>query len=141
MATYKFNEGELDLPSTWADKTVNVFTVGNSLPLALSVVISREPIDPKKDLATYAEEKLDDISHQLKEFKILEKRQIEVAGNTALDADFTWRGQAGLMYQRQTYIRAGKTLLVFTISARRELQDEYREQVDAVLNSLRLSGT
>lgn len=141
MAIFKFNEGEIDLPSTWADKTVNVFTVGSSLPLALSVVISREPIDSKKDLATYADEKLDDISHQLKEFKIIEKRQIEVAGNTALDADFTWRGQAGLMYQRQTYVRAGKTLLVFTVTARRELQEEYRAQVDAVLSSLRLTDS
>lgn len=137
MPTYRLDEGELEIPSGWTDKTVNVFTVGNSLPLALSFVISREPLDPHKDLAVYADEKLDDFSHQLKEFKIIEKRQIELAGAMALDAEFTWRGQAGLMYQRQTYVGTGNILLVFTATARRELSEEHRATIDAVLTSFR----
>lgn len=138
MSVYTINEGELEIPDGWTDKSVNVFAVGTSLPLALSFVISREEFDPQGDLATYAEERLDTVEHQLKDFKVIEKRQIEVAGSTALEAEFTWRGQAGLMYQRQTYVRAGQQVLVFTATSRRELREEHRAQIDAVLSSLRL---
>lgn len=138
MSIYRINEGELEIPPEWTDKSVNVFAVGSSLPLALSFVITREEIDAREDLATYADAKLDEIGHQLKQFKIVEKRQVEVAGTVALEAEFTWRAEAGLMYQRQTYVRAGKRMLVFTATSRRELREEHRAQVDAVLSSLRL---
>lgn len=141
MGAYRMNEAELEIPASWTDKSINVFTVGNSLPLAFSFVITRDELPSEKDLAGYAEEKLDDVQHQLKEFKIVEKRQIELASTVALEAEFTWRGEAGLMYQRQTYIRAGSRVLVFTATARRELRDEHREQIDTVLASLRLTET
>ena len=138
VSIYRINEGELDIPSEWADKSVNVFAVGNSLPLALSFLITWEEIDSRKELATYVDQNLDDLAHQLKGLTILERRQVEFAGATALEAEFTWRGDGGLMYQRQTYIRTGSRVLVFTASSRRELREEHREQIDAVLSSLRL---
>src|SRR5262245_56915616 len=133
MASYTIDEGTFDVPAEWADKSVNVFTLGNSLPLALSLVLTREQLDPDRDLATYGEERLDDVAQQVKDFKIVEQRQIEVAGEVALEAEFTWRIDAGLMYQRQTYIRARHKVLVFTATARRELRDSQRAQIDSFM--------
>lgn len=139
MATYTIDEGTFDVPAEWVDKSINVFTFGSSLPLALSVVVTREQVAPEKDLAAYAEERLDDVAQQVKDFKIVEQREIEVAGQVALEAEFTWRSEAGLMYQRQTYVRARNKVLVFTATARRELRDSQRAQMDALLSSVKLA--
>jgi hypothetical protein len=137
MPHFRFNEGEIEVPDDWADKSVALFAVGSKQPPAVSFVITHDDLDGK-ELATFADEKLDDLSGQLQAFKLVEKRQIELSGRVALDAEFTWRSNVGMMYQRQTYVQHGPRILVFTATARREIREEHRLQIDAVLSSLKL---
>lgn len=132
------NEAEFEIPADWADRSVNIFAVGNTPPLPLSFVISRDELKKGQELADFADEKLDELGPQLQQFNLLEKRQVEVAGELALDAEFTWRSDKGPMHQRQTYVRCGQRVLVFTVTAPRSLRDEHRAQVDALLASLKL---
>lgn len=140
MALYTINEAEFDLPDDWIDKTTNIFAAGGKQPPALGFVITREPLDESRDLVEFVEEKLDDITPQLKDFKIREQRQIEVSGGLALDLEFTWRSDAGLMHQRQTYVPCGRVLLILTATARRELRPEHRTQIEGILASFKLRG-
>jgi hypothetical protein len=138
MPHFRFNEGDLELPDDWADKSVYLFAVGSKQPPALSFVITRDDLEPGKELASFADEKLDDLSGQLQGFKLLEKRQVEVSGKVGLEAEFTWRSSVGVMHQRQTYVQHRQRILVLTATARREIRDEHRAQIDAVVSSLKL---
>lgn len=137
MLPYHINEAELDLPDEWSDKSVNIFSSGASAKAPLTLVISRDEMKEGQELADFADEKLAELSPQLSQFKLIDKRQVEVAGDVALDAEFTWRSNQGLMHQRQTYVCLGRRVLVFTATAPRELREQHRREVDAVLASLK----
>jgi len=139
MAHFRFNEGEIDIPDDWTDKTVCLFAIGPKQPPTLSFVINHEDLEPGTELAALADEKLEVVAGQLQGFKLLEKRQVEVAGKVGLEAEFTWRSPAGMMHQRQTFLQHRRRVLVFTLTAMREIRDEDRARTDTVLASLTLS--
>lgn len=138
MRIYRIDEGEFEIPDHWADKSVNIFAVGATPPLPLSFVITRDILRQGQDFVEFVEGKLDDISGQLKQFNLIEKRQVEVAGRLALEAEFTWRADTGVMHQRQTFMLHGERIMIFTATAPRKIDDEHRAQVDAVLASVKL---
>jgi len=132
---YHLHEGTIEIPDNWQDRSANIFAVGNKLPLDLSFVITREDLPIGADLADFCDQKLSEYETQLKQFKVVEKRQNEVSGIVILEAEFTWRSDMGPMYQRQVYVRNGVRVLMFTATARRELTDEQQAQIDAVVAS------
>ena len=132
------NDATVDLPDDWEDKSVNVFATPGSSAHPVSFVVNRDRMKQGQDLADYAEQRLDELESMLKQFSLLEKRQVEIAGTTALEAEFKWRSDTGLMHQRQIFIPRGEPVMVVTITAPRELREHEREQIDAILASLRL---
>lgn len=138
MPRYRMNDATLDLPGDWEDKSVNVFAALDSSPHPVSLVINRDRMKPGQDLADLAEQRLDEIESNLKQFTLLEKRQLEIAGTTALEAEFKWRSDIGLMHQRQIFLPRGDRVLVITITAPRELREQQRAQIDLMLSSLEL---
>lgn len=139
MATYTMNDAMVDLPDDWEDKSVNVFATPLTDTFPVSLVINRDRMKPGQDVADFAEQRLDEMESMMKQFALLEKRQIDIAGTVALEAEFKWRSDAGLMHQRQFFIPRGQErVLLVTVTAPRDLRDKQREQVDAIISSLRL---
>lgn len=138
MATYRMNDAMLELPDDWEDKSVHVFASPDSSASPVTLVINKDGLKSGQDLADLAEQRLDELESMLKQFTLLERRQIEIAGKTALEAEFKWRSDAGLMHQRQIFLSHLDRVLVITITAPRELREQQRAQVDLILSSLRL---
>lgn len=138
MATYTMNDAMVDLPDDWEDKSVNVFATPLTNTFPVSIVINRDKMKPGQDVADFADQRLDEMESMMKQFTLLEKRQIDIAGTVALEAEFKWRSDAGLMHQRQLFIPRGQErVLLVTVTAPRELRDKQREQVDSIISSLR----
>ena len=138
MTTYRLTDATLEVPDDWEDKSVNVFATLSSNPLPISLVLNRDAMKTGQDLADFAEQRLDEMESMLKQFTMIEKRQIEVAGTTALEAEFKWRSDTGLMHQRQIFVPHGERVLIVTITAPREIREQQKEQIEFVLSSLRL---
>jgi hypothetical protein len=138
MAIYRMNDAALELPEDWEDKSVNVFATSLSDPFPISLVINRDRMKPGQSLADFAEQRLDEMESMLKQFTMVERRQLEIAGTTALEAEFKWRSDAGLMHQKQTFIPRGERVLVVTVTVPRELREQQRTQIELILSSLQL---
>lgn len=137
MSMYTTNEATFELPAQWADQSLNIFVVGGAEPpMHLSFVISRDTLGPGVELVDHVEKQLSDISKKLRKFRILGKRQVEVAGRPALEAEFTWAADQSPMHQRQQYVKAGQKVLVFTATAPVKISDEHGEQIEALLASV-----
>lgn len=137
MSVYRMNEASFELPSAWRDQSVNIFVVGGpEPPMHLSVVISRESLRPGVEIVDHVEKQLADIGKKLRGFRVLGKRQIDVAGRVALEAEFTWVSEQTPMHQRQQYIQNGLRLLVVTATAPIKIADEHNEQIDNMLATL-----
>jgi len=135
MPLYRMNEGTFDMPETWHDRSVHVFTAGSGPPYEMSFVIAKDEMKNTTDLSEFAEQRLDQIESQLKQFTLIEKRQIELGGVLALEAEFRWRSEHGTMHQRQVFFPMGKKVLVITATAPLEIKPHQREQIDALLTS------
>lgn len=140
MFTYTMNEGSFQVPEEWRDNSVNIFVVGAEPPMNLSFVISRDNLRQGAELVDYVEQQLGDVSKKLRKFRILGKRQMEVGGRPALEAEFTWVSEQSPMHQRQQYVRVGQKVLVFTATAPVKIADEHMEQIQALLASVRFDA-
>jgi hypothetical protein len=138
MPIHRMNDATLELPGDWEDKSVNVFATPDESVHPVSLVLNRDRLKAGQDLSDLAEQRLDELESNLKQFTLIEKRQIELAGTTALEAEFKWRSDVGLMHQRQIFLPRGERVLVITITAPREMREQQKAQVDLILSSLTL---
>lgn len=137
MSTYTMNEAVFDLPTNWRDQSINVFVVGGpEPPMDLSLVISRDVLKEGVDLVDHVEKQIVEIGKKLQKFRVIGKRQIEVAGRPALEAELTWVSDGMPMHQRQQYIPNDRRVLVFTATAPIKIADEHNAQIDELLGSL-----
>lgn len=138
MSTYQMNEASFDLPAGWRDQSVNIFVVGGpEPPMHLSVVISRDRLKEGLELVDHIEKQLADIGKKLRNFRVLGKRQLEIEGVAALEAELTWVAEQTPMHQRQIYLQSGSRVLIVTATAPIKIADEHNEQLDAMLGTLR----
>jgi hypothetical protein len=138
MLQYITNDAEFDVPDDWTDRSINIFAVGATPPLALSFVISRDYMKPGQELVDFVEEKLAEAAKNLPKFRLISKRQIIVDGSTALQAEFAWYAEKNAMHQRQAYVPSGAKVLILTATAPVKISDEHEEQMNALLASLKL---
>ena len=138
MSMYTMNDAELDIPEAWTDQSVNVFSASSAPPVPMSLVITRDRLGPGQELAEFAEVKLGELESQLDSFKVIEKRQVEVAGQVALEAEIRWSSKQGPVHQRQVYIDHGQKVLVLTATAAGTISEAYAEQFDQILATLKL---
>lgn len=137
MSTYRTNECLLDVPGDWHDRSIHVFTVGDGPPFQMTVVINKDEMKEGDNLAEFADQRLDQMESQLKQFTLIEKRQSELGGRPALEAEFKWRSDQGTMHQRQLFVPSDSSVILITVTAPFEIRPPQREQVDGVLASLR----
>ncbi len=141
MGHYVMHEATFDVPSEWRDNSVNIFmVVGKGPPADLSFVISRDLLQPGTELVDYVEKQLGDVGKKLRKFRIIGKRQIEVGGRSALEAEFTWVSEQCAMHQIQQYVRLDQKVIVFTASAPVKIADEHQEQIKTLLASIQFNS-
>jgi hypothetical protein len=136
MNTFLMNEASFEVPEDWRDQTINIFAVGSEPPLSLSFVISRGTLRDGEELVDHVERELGQFGEKLKQFRLIGKRQVEVGGGVALEAEFTWKSDKGPMHQRQQYVRRGARIIIFTATAPVKIADEHIEQLNSLLASV-----
>jgi hypothetical protein len=131
------NDAELELPDKWQDRTTYAFVDGSNPTPSLSLIITRDELKDGLELTDFAEAKLEELTLQLKAFRLIEKRQIQAANSIALEIEFRWRTEAGPVYQRQVYVQHGKRITVVTATASRQLDEVQNAEINDILLSLR----
>lgn len=138
MPTYLMNDAEIEIPDDWVDQSVNLFSASPQPPAPLSLVITRDRLKAGQDLPEFAETKLGELESQLTSLKIVEKRQIEVGGQLALEAELRWTSKQGPVHQRQVYIENGERVLVLTATSPGTISAAHASQFEQVLSTLKL---
>lgn len=140
MGAFYMNEAMFDLPEAeFVDRTVT-YLVGKS-PAGNGVVllVERRPYPGEKPLRQHATEHGIEAATRLRGYKVLFEREIEVAGQPAIDVGARWRADDGEpIYTRRTHLTMGPTWFIIAgegPATDREFCDAY---VDHVLTTIRL---
>ncbi len=129
---YPLPEGTLTLPNTIRDRTVNMFTLGDSLPAPLSITVSRDDLLPDETFEAYLKRQIKLLSSNLKNYHLKSQDDaILGAGEHSIEGAMLnahYMNGHKIIYQRQAaFLIAPERALIFTTTS----QTRFSEQQDA----------
>ena len=118
MPVFRFNEGDMEVPKGWEDKTVNglSFPVGSKQPSA-SFTITRDTLKGGQTLAEYVDKQLVDMAKSCPRFELLKRNDVTVDEESAIQVEFTWKTPDGLIVHQQQTVFPLPSRVVLTLTA------------------------
>ena len=141
MPNFLFNDGMLETPSGWEDKTVVglSFPKGSATPLA-SFTITRESLAEPTTLAAFVDRHLVKMAQAFPQLRLLHRRDLAVSDLAAVQIEFTWQTpDKSMVHQQQTVLITPSNLaLIFTGTTRPDAFAEFQPTFQSFLQTLRL---
>jgi hypothetical protein len=133
------NEASFDIPEGFRDNTVHVLVEGDEIPSSFSLVINRDRLSEREELVEFVERQIERLSESLSELRIIDRAQRPVASAIALEVEFAWSAEQGLMCQRQVFIPQDGAVLILTATTLDAFTEAQRNKLDALLESFAFS--
>lgn len=138
-ATCLFSEGQISLPESYQDRTVNVFTApGGHAP---SFNISRDTLNADENLAAYIDRQLALMEKHLKGWKQSD-RNVAVLGENLFQGEIVHasyqRDGKRIWQQQAVFTTQAQHIMVFTMTSTDTLKEPDSTQFLALLRSFRL---
>ena len=142
MPLFKFNDGSLDLPTGWEDRTVVAlsFPTGSSKPDASFAITRDRSASEDASLASYVDRQLVDMAKSCPRFELVRRERIALNGENAETMEFTWRSPDGsFVRQRQTIVRLKSGVaLAMTGTAPSKRFEEFSDAFQGLVQTFRL---
>ncbi len=143
MPLLKMNEGEIEIPQGWEDKSIHVLScpAGAREPAA-SLSITRNSPDGASGLGDYIDKQLTQMTRLFPRFRLLSREEAAVDGQPAEHLAFTWRSENGVtLRQEQTVVLLSTgTVMVFTATAPRDKYHQYAEAFHDIVGNYRFGN-
>jgi hypothetical protein len=118
MMKFRFNDGEIEVPDGWEDRSVLALSFPAGVKQAdASLAITRDHAAAQHpSLAAYVDRQMVDLAKSCARFELIRREETEVNGVPAQRLEFKWRSPDGsFVRQIQTIILVeGGTALTFT---------------------------
>ncbi|HKE23022.1 MAG TPA: DcrB-related protein [Bryobacteraceae bacterium] len=108
MPEFTFNEGSLELPGGWEDRSVIAlsFPTGSPKPEASFAITRDRSATGDPSLASYVDRQLVDMAKSCPKFELVRRERIALEGSNAETMEFSWRSPDG------TFVRQTQTILL-----------------------------
>lgn len=140
--SFAFNEGSLDLPDGWEDRSVIAlsFPEGSKNPEASFAITRDRTAAQDRSLAAYVDRQLVDMAKSCPRFELIRREPGRIEPHPAETMEFTWRSPNGsFVRQRQTILRLDTGVaLAFTGTAASNQFDQYAGTFEELVRTFRL---
>lgn len=137
---YRINEGSIDLPRDWQDRTINVVSSNPAGP-GVSLTITRDDMPWGMAFVEYVEDQAKQAAQALKDFRIDARRELAISGAPAIEIECHWVAKQGAIHQLITTVSAaGGKVLVLTASVGGEMSAAQQAEMRRIVLTLRLDG-
>lgn len=135
---YRINEGSIDLPQGWHDRTINVVSSNLAGP-GVSLTITRDDMAWGMGFGEYVADQAKQAAQALKDFRIAQQRELTVNGVPAVEVECHWSAKQGAIHQLITTVSAGGgKVLILTASVGGEMSPAQQAEMRRVVSTLRL---
>lgn len=142
MPNFRFNDGEIEVPQNWEDKTVVAlsFPTGAKQPSA-TMTITREPAK-EASLATYIDKQLVNMVKTFPRYELLKREEVMVDHQPAIQLEFIWRTPDNIfVHQQQTILLTPqKVVLTFTATTQKGKFKEHEKTFQSFIQSFRIQS-
>ncbi|WP_227245180.1 DcrB-related protein [Paraburkholderia caribensis] len=135
---YQIQEGQIDLPREWQDKTMNVFVSAGTGTEGVSFVITRERMPWGMKFDEYADGEVTKLARQARDYVAIQTEKVSLSGRPAFVHEYTWTNNQAQIQQCITMVELGETVLMLTFTAPGRISDTQRRQLQIILTSLQL---
>lgn len=137
---YPLLEGTLTLPDHIQDRTVNMFTLTDSLPAPLSITVSRDNLLPDEHFDAYIKRQIKLLSSKLKGYQLKSQQEATLgegdAAITGTQLNAHYMNNRQPIYQRQAAFLVEKTrALIFTTTSQTLFSAQQDDAWQAMLTS------
>lgn len=134
---YQINEGTIDLPEAWHDRTINVVASSLTGPGA-TLTITRDEMPWGMGFGEYVDDQGKQAAQALKNFEVLGRRDLAIDKCAAVEIECRWVAAQGRVHQLITTVQDGQKVLVLTASVGGEMSDNQKAEMRRVVSTLRL---
>ncbi|MBK4217702.1 DUF1795 domain-containing protein [Paracoccus caeni] len=132
---YRINEGFIDLPPTWHDRTINV--VASSMAgSGASLTITRDDVPWGMDFVEYVKDQEAQAAKALKNFEVIDRRELQINGAAAYEIESTWVAKQGPIHQIITTVQMGQRALILTASTTGKMSDNQKAEMRRIVSTL-----
>ncbi len=137
--TYYVNEAAFELPDLeFSDRTVNELAATTDSGAELDVLVARTPLPSGKSLLDVVKAHQDQERRSLRAWAIVFEREGVFDGSAAIEVGIRWRGDDGMVYQRQTHLGLADHVLLLVANGPLEERPACDACMDRMLATLKL---
>lgn len=132
-------EGIVELPSTWHNCSVNIFTAEEPGKAGPSLTVNRDRLRPGLEFGEYVRDQLAKLEKQLTDLRFEDRRELTVSDRPARLFEFTWLSpDGGRTHQMLLCVLDGAKIINLVASYGRLMDDPLRQQMLFALTSFQL---
>ncbi|WP_213233198.1 DcrB-related protein [Caballeronia sp. NK8] len=119
---YSFEEGSIDLPEGFHDRSTNIFVYGSTTPSPLNLNIARDVLLPDEGLPAYVDRQMQLLKKNVRGHAVHQRTRATLGhADAAIEGEqitSTHKTGSQTIHQRQAaFIRSGSDVLIFSCSS------------------------
>ncbi len=141
VTPFHFNEGTLQLPVQWKDISVIVLSAAEDDKSGISFTISRDTLPWGLTFIQFAENEIESIAHQLKEYKEISRETGKLQRRDTVTSEFSWVSPQGAIHQLMMILDLAPKTLIFTATVPGVMDARQRKMLNGFMHTLVLRET
>lgn len=141
---YLLQEGTINLPEDFVDRTVNTFALGSTIPAPLSVTVARDKMLPDEDMPTYLKRQIKLLQSHIKGYKLIDQKALSLPSNQEIEGaqiEAYYKTEGRYYYQKQAAFEiASKKIIVFSCTSQEQFTEAQNKLWQDLLESFQLKG-
>lgn len=141
---YLLQEGTINLPEDFVDRTVNTFALGSTIPAPLSVTVARDKMLPDEDMPTYLKRQIKLLQSHIKGYKVIDQKALSLPSNQEIEGaqiEAYYKTEGRYYYQKQAAFEiAPKKIIVFSCTSQEQFTEAQNKLWQDLLESFQLKG-
>lgn len=135
---YHFNEGTIELPDEWLDRTIHILSAAKEQEVGSSFTMSRDKMPWGMNFKEFTSKEIISISRQLKEYQQLDINDGTLSGKATVSVEFQWQAAQGRIHQLMTFVETQPQILILTATFPDFMTESQKKQVNRILATLKL---
>jgi hypothetical protein len=121
---YRIQEGSIELPEGFSDRSTNIFIFGNTVPSPINLNIARDALLDEETLPIYVDRQIALLKQKLRGFSMV-RREASMLGSgpgalTGEEVTSTHKSGNSTLHQRQAaFLSGAKRVLIFSCTSAR----------------------
>ncbi|RLM04476.1 hypothetical protein BIY27_22325 [Gibbsiella quercinecans] len=142
MTQYFLQEGSLEIPEFFKDRTMNLFTLSENSASEFTFVVSRASASKDDKVQTIAARLVTELENTLQDFSLKYSKITAIDGQQAIEIFYHFNNTESLIWQKQTIVLLdegfnGKKIVCYIGTCPNNFGDYYQRHYQSIIDSIK----